>query len=91
MAESDEEALDLFQEPDDYYQKEKAPTQVQHQTLNGEILTLRLVGQNPLWVGEGILHYTLLSAFEKTQDHELRTAGECTAGSSEAEALISSA
>ncbi|EME48822.1 hypothetical protein DOTSEDRAFT_67766 [Dothistroma septosporum NZE10] len=50
MAESDgEEAFDLFQEPDDYYHKEKPPTQVQHQTLDGETLTLRLVGQNPLW------------------------------------------
>ncbi|KAK4634055.1 Lysine N-methyltransferase [Fulvia fulva] len=50
MAESNsEEAFDLFQEPDDFYQKEKPPTQVQHETLNGDTLTLRLVGQNPLW------------------------------------------
>lgn len=62
MAESnDEEAFDLFQEPNDYYQKEKPPTQVQHQTLNGETLTLRLVGQNPLWVGEGIPCCSFLS------------------------------
>ncbi|KAF2169894.1 hypothetical protein M409DRAFT_64869 [Zasmidium cellare ATCC 36951] len=40
---------DLFQEPEGYFQKEKEPTQVQHRTLDGQTLTLHLVGQNPLW------------------------------------------
>jgi len=48
---SDEEALDLFQEPEGFYQPEKQPTFVKHRMLNGEELTLRLVGHNPLWVG----------------------------------------
>lgn len=51
MDSDNEEAIDLFQEPDGYFQKEKEPTQVQHRTLNGQTLTLHLVGQNPLWVG----------------------------------------
>ncbi|CAK4032463.1 nicotinamide N-methyltransferase Nnt1 like [Lecanosticta acicola] len=51
MAESDEaeEVLDLFQEPEGFYEKEKEPTEVVHHTLNGETLNLRLVGHNPLW------------------------------------------
>lgn len=45
-----DETFDLFQEPDDFYQKEKEPTQVQHRTLKGQTLNLNLVAQNPLWV-----------------------------------------
>lgn len=51
MDSDSEEAIDLFQEPEGYFQKEKEPTEVQHRTLDGQILTLHLVGQNPLWVG----------------------------------------
>ncbi|EGP92368.1 uncharacterized protein MYCGRDRAFT_31648 [Zymoseptoria tritici IPO323] len=40
---------DLFQEPTDYYRPDKEPTQVEHKTLNGDVLKLNLVGQNPLW------------------------------------------
>lgn len=49
-SEEAEGGFDLFQEPDGYYEKEKEPTQVQHQTLGGGRLTLHLVGHNPLWV-----------------------------------------
>jgi hypothetical protein len=41
---------DLFQEPKDYFKPDKEPTQVEHKTLNGTVLKLHLVGQNPLWV-----------------------------------------
>lgn len=78
MAESNsEEAFDLFQEPDDFYQKEKPPTQVQHETLNGDTLTLRLVGQNPLWVGLAISKHTFMSVVGKIWTHEARSS-RCT-------------
>lgn len=51
MDSDNDETIDLFQEPEGYYQKEKQPTQVEHRTLDGQTLTLHLVGQNPLWVG----------------------------------------
>jgi len=48
----DEEPIDesLFKEPDDYYEPEKAATHAEHTLLSGEVLKLRLVGHNPLWV-----------------------------------------
>lgn len=50
--ESDDEdhGLDLFQEPDGYYAPEKEPTQVQHTTKNGTVLTIHMIGHSPLWV-----------------------------------------
>lgn len=45
----EEETLNLFKEPDDYYQPEKQHTYVNYTTLNGQTLNLRLVGHNPLW------------------------------------------
>ena len=42
--------LDLFKEPDDFYQAERQHTTATHTTLQGQVLTLRLVGHNPLWV-----------------------------------------
>jgi len=54
---SDEEVVDLFQEPEGFYKPEKEATFVKHRMLNGDELKLRLVGHNPLWVGlQGILH-----------------------------------
>jgi hypothetical protein len=47
----EDEGLNLFKEPEGYYQPEKQHTFVSHVTLNGQTLTLRLVGHNPLWVG----------------------------------------
>ena len=52
---SDEDEVDIFKEPDDYYEAEKPPTFVKHQTSDGKTLTLRLVGHNPLWVSFALL------------------------------------
>lgn len=49
-SEADEGGLDLFQEPNDYYEPEKQATSASHQLLSGKELTVRLVGHNPLWV-----------------------------------------
>jgi nicotinamide N-methyltransferase len=50
MAESDEEIGDLFQEPADFYQKEKPHTFFDYQLQSGNKLHLRLIGSSPLWV-----------------------------------------
>lgn len=42
--------LDLFQEPEGYFQPEKPPTYATHKLESGEELKVRLVGFNPLWV-----------------------------------------
>nr|POE49256.1 protein n-methyltransferase nnt1 [Quercus suber] len=47
--EENTQAINLFQEPDDFYLPEKQPTFVQHSALDGTVLDLRLVGHNPLW------------------------------------------
>ena len=46
----DELGIDIFKEPDGFYEAEKAPTMETHTMLSGEMLTLRLVGHSPLWV-----------------------------------------
>ena len=48
-SDSDGETLDLFTEPADYYPPSPKPTTQSHTLLSGEVLTLRLVGHNPLW------------------------------------------
>ncbi|KAH7068157.1 putative methyltransferase-domain-containing protein [Paraphoma chrysanthemicola] len=48
-SEADEEGIDLFQEPDDFYEPEKQPSFASHQLLSGQKVTVRLVGHNPLW------------------------------------------
>lgn len=40
----------LFQEPDGYYQPEKPATFTTYSLISGEVIKLRLVGQNALWV-----------------------------------------
>lgn len=45
----DDEGLDLFQEPADFYEPEKQATFATHQLLAGDELRVRLVGHNPLW------------------------------------------
>ncbi|KAF2154189.1 hypothetical protein K461DRAFT_223843 [Myriangium duriaei CBS 260.36] len=42
-------AADMFNEPDDFYEKPKPATSQTHQFLDGRELPLRLVGQSPLW------------------------------------------
>jgi nicotinamide N-methyltransferase len=49
-SESDDEGIDIFQEPADYYPPEKEATFASHRLLSGKELTVRLVGHNPLWV-----------------------------------------
>lgn len=49
-SEADEESLDLFQEPADFYQPEKEATFASHDLLSGNKVEVRLVGHNPLWV-----------------------------------------
>ncbi|KAH7385989.1 putative methyltransferase-domain-containing protein [Pyrenochaeta sp. MPI-SDFR-AT-0127] len=49
VSEADEENLNLFQEPADFYEPEKEATFASHQLLSGEELKVRLVGHNPLW------------------------------------------
>ncbi|EKG20731.1 hypothetical protein MPH_01897, partial [Macrophomina phaseolina MS6] len=50
MASDDEGGgLDLFQEPEGYYQPEKPPTYATHKLLSGEEMRVRMVGFNPLW------------------------------------------
>lgn len=53
MADSgdEDETGGLFEEPEGFYQPEKAPAIVIHRTLDGRTLSLRLVGHSPLWVG----------------------------------------
>jgi nicotinamide N-methyltransferase len=46
---SDSETLDLFTDPPDYYPPSPKPTTETHTLLSGRVLTLRLVGHNPLW------------------------------------------
>ncbi|KAF2451798.1 hypothetical protein P171DRAFT_11932 [Karstenula rhodostoma CBS 690.94] len=41
--------LDLFQEPEGFYEPEKKPTFASHTLLSGKELNIRLVGHNPLW------------------------------------------
>lgn len=50
MASDDEGGLDLFQEPEGFYEPEKPPTYATHKMLSGEEIRVRLVGFNPLWV-----------------------------------------
>ncbi len=47
---NDLEASSLFKEPEDFYPAENPPTFAQHTLRSGQTVTLRLVGQNPLWV-----------------------------------------
>jgi EEF1A N-terminal glycine/lysine methyltransferase len=46
---SDPETLDLFTDPPDYYPPSPKPTSETHTLLSGRVLTLHLVGHNPLW------------------------------------------
>ena len=45
----------MFEEPNDYFEPEKPATYTEHTLLSGQILRLRLVGHNPLWVPAFIL------------------------------------
>jgi nicotinamide N-methyltransferase len=47
--ESDSKAIDIFADPEGYYAPSPKPTTETHTLLSGQVLTLRLVGHNPLW------------------------------------------
>jgi hypothetical protein len=47
---ADDLGIDLFQEPDGFYQPEKEASFASHTLLSGKELSIRLVGHNPLWV-----------------------------------------
>ena len=49
-SDAEQEGIDLFQEPTDFYEPEKQATFASHQLLSGKELKVRLVGHNPLWV-----------------------------------------
>ena len=58
---ANDNGLHMFDEPEGYFQPEKQPTTVSHATLSGHILSLRLIGHSPLWVGEAdVLYWTSL-------------------------------
>lgn len=61
-ASDDEDAgIGIFDEPEGFYQPEKEPTTEKYTTLNGREISLRLVGHNPLWVGETLQASPLFS------------------------------
>ncbi|KAI9784604.1 MAG: nicotinamide n-methyltransferase [Geoglossum umbratile] len=41
--------VDIFQEPDEYFAPPKPKTYTEHTLQSGEKITVRLVGQSPLW------------------------------------------
>jgi nicotinamide N-methyltransferase len=50
--------MNLFKEPEGYYEPEKQHTIATHTTLNGGNLKLQLVGHNPLWVSINLCNCT---------------------------------
>ncbi|KAI9694698.1 MAG: nicotinamide n-methyltransferase [Bathelium mastoideum] len=59
----DDFGIDMFKEPDGFYEAEKPHTTETHTMISGKALTLRLVGHSPLWghllfnAGRVISHY----------------------------------
>ena len=49
-SDSEPDELSLFDEPEGFYQPDKEATSEAHQLLSGQVLNIRLVGHNPLWV-----------------------------------------
>lgn len=48
-SDDDDESLGMFDEPKDFYKPEPEATFAKHVMRSGEILSLRMVGFNPLW------------------------------------------
>lgn len=63
-SEADDESIDLFQEPADFYEPEKEASFASHTLLSGEEIRVRLVGHNPLWVS----YFVPLCEFEDYGD-----------------------
>ena len=58
MSDTEDDTIDLFQEPAEYYKPQPDATFASHTLLSGGQLTLRLVGHNPLWVSKKLGNYT---------------------------------
>ena len=50
LSTEEDDLNDLFQEPEGYYQDEKAPTFDLYTLRSGQRVKLRLIGHSPLWV-----------------------------------------
>ncbi|OCK77194.1 hypothetical protein K432DRAFT_407540 [Lepidopterella palustris CBS 459.81] len=48
-SEPEDDTVDIFEEPADFYQPEKNATYATHSLISGEELQVRLVGHSPLW------------------------------------------
>lgn len=70
MSSGDESPIDtsLFQEPEGYYEPDKPHTHVEHTLRTGEVLKLRLVGHNPLWVKAATLPSSSPASLNVTRD-----------------------
>ncbi|KAJ9663254.1 Protein N-terminal and lysine N-methyltransferase efm7 [Coniosporium apollinis] len=63
MSDHEDDGLNMFDEPADFYEPEKEATFATHKLLNGDELTVRLVGHSPLW-GHHLWHAaTTLSTY----------------------------
>ena len=51
----------MFREPEGYREAERSPTFTEYHMRSGEVLSLRLVGHNPLWVSQ-LPSYTCFSS-----------------------------
>lgn len=54
-----DEPIGLFDEPADYYKAEPEATSATHILRSGDEIHLRLVGNNPLWVGTLLARYAM--------------------------------
>ena len=49
-SDANDDAIDIFQEPQGYYQPNKPSKFTEFELQDGRIISLRLVGESPLWV-----------------------------------------
>jgi hypothetical protein len=68
-SDDEEHGLGMFKEPEDFYQPEKQPTRIQYNMLDGREISLRLVGHNPLWVGDRALSFSTTRYRRKSSTH----------------------
>lgn len=66
--EDDDGSFNIFKEPEGYLPPEKQPTAVSHTTLSGQVLTLRLIGHSPLWVGLLLIHLISFSYADRARE-----------------------
>jgi EEF1A N-terminal glycine/lysine methyltransferase len=51
----DSDAVNLFQEPDGFYEPEKPATTTTYTLNDGRLISLQLVGHSPLWVRDDVI------------------------------------